>query len=199
MQGFVVIEGLDGAGTTTQAGRLADRWRRDGRWVLATREPTDRAIGRVIRATLRGADDAPAPVVLPWMFAADRADHVHGVIRPAIASGAWVVSDRYFHSSLAYQSLTMPLEAVWELNRSFPTPACTVFLRLSVDACLERLGRRGGEREIYERREHLVRIAAAYDRVLRFLGERGHRIVELDGAAPVEVVAAGVADAVEGG
>jgi dTMP kinase len=123
------------------------------------------------------------------MFAADRADHLAAVIEPALARGEWVVSDRYFHSSLAYQSLTLPLDQVWTLNHTFRVPDLTIFVRVPLDVCLERVTSRGEEREIYEVREQLIRIERRYDGVISFLREQGHRIVEVSGVAPVQEIA----------
>ena len=73
---FFVLEGLDGAGTTTQAARLAAHLREHGREVIETHEPTDGPVGRLIRQALRGEEGAVDRQTLPWMFAADRADHL---------------------------------------------------------------------------------------------------------------------------
>ena len=143
---FLVLEGLDGAGTTTQSERLAQALSARGEVVL-TREPTDGPVGRIIREVLRGDQRAPTVDTLPWLFAADRADHLTRKVEPALRRGAYVVSDRYYHSSLAYQSLTLPLEDVSALN-SFRSPHITFFLDVPVDECLARIGKRGGEREI---------------------------------------------------
>ncbi len=112
---FIVLEGLDGAGTTTQAALLAE-WLGARGEVVQTREPTAGPIGRLIRSSLRAEPDSPAETSLPWLFAADRAEHLTRVIEPALARGAWVISDRYYHSSLAYQSLVQPLERLLALN-----------------------------------------------------------------------------------
>ena len=197
MSRFVVIEGLDGAGTTTQTERLARRLSAGGVAVHATREPTDGPIGRVIRASLRADPDAPAVETLPWLFAADRADHLHREIEPALARGEWVVSDRYYHSSLAYQSLTLPLERVHALNADFRAPDLTLFLAVPVEVCLQRLEGRP-TREIYEERDRLARIAASYDRVMGFLRDRGENIAILDGSASVDAVEAAIAAQVNG-
>ena len=76
MAPFIVVEGLDGAGTTTQVARLMERYAAAGRPALATREPTGRAVGRLIRRVLAADPEAPSPRTLPWLFAADRADLV---------------------------------------------------------------------------------------------------------------------------
>jgi dTMP kinase len=192
---FVVVEGLDGAGTTTQSARLVAAIQALGREVVATREPTSGPVGRLIRQSLRGDPDAPAVETLPWLFAADRADHLHRLVRPALARGAVVVSDRYVPSSLAYQSLTMPIERVAELNADFPAPDLTIFLDVPADVGLARVRAREGVREIYEDDGPLAAVARAYRAALDWLRARGDRLAVLDGTAPPDVVAAAAWDA----
>jgi dTMP kinase len=188
MSRFLVLEGLDGAGTTTQLARLATWLRARGLSVLETREPTTGPIGRLIRATLRADADAPAEGVLPWLFAADRADHLHRLVQPALQQGTWVLSDRYLHSSLAYQSLVAPLRDVYDLNRTFRVPDLTVFVHVPVGVALDRIAARGAAREIYEHRDRLEQVAAAYADVLALLEQRGDRIVRVDGTQSIDEV-----------
>src|SRR5690606_36822914 len=118
---FIELEGIDGAGTTTHTDRLT-AWLRDrGRRVHRTCEPSEGPVGRIVRATLAGRPDAPSPATLPWMFAADRADHLAREIGPALERGE-VVCDLYIPASLAYQSLDHPFERVEALNRDFRRP-----------------------------------------------------------------------------
>ena len=196
MSRFVVIEGLDGAGTTTQTERLASWLRSRGLEVEATREPTDGPVGKILRQVLRAEAGAPDERTLPWLFAADRADHLTRTVDPALGRGAWVLSDRYYPSSLAYQSLVLPLDRVHALNADFRVPDLTLFLQVSVDTCLRRLAGRP-EREIFEVRERLEPISASYERVMDYLVERGEPVLTLDGDQPVELVEAEIRAAVE--
>ena len=184
---FIVIEGMDGAGTTTQVALLVERLGGHGDSVVATREPTEGPIGRVLRAALRAEPGSPDIRTLPWLFAADRADHLQRTIEPYLERGSWVVSDRYYHSSLAYQSLTMPLDRVMALNADFRVPDLTVYLDVPVDVALDRIKDRS-EREIYEYREKLELVDARYRQVITVLGKRGDRIVVLDGTHPAREV-----------
>jgi dTMP kinase len=184
---FVVLEGLDGAGTTTQSARLVAWLEGRQKNVVATREPTGGPVGRLLRSVLRADEGSPDPSVLPWLFAADRADHLHRTVLPALSRGDWVVSDRYFHSSLAYQSLTQPIAEVWALNHTFRAPDLTLFLRVPVDICLDRISSRT-EREIFEEKDRLTTISASYDKANAFLRGKGQRIVEIDGRLPMDAV-----------
>jgi dTMP kinase len=191
---FIVIEGLDGAGTTTQVERVVEVLRTQGIDALATREPTAGPVGRIIRQVLHADLQAPNVQTLPWLFAADRADHLFRTVLPTLDAGRWVVSDRYLHSSLAYQSLTLPLERVHALNADFRIPDLTVFLDVPVDVCLHRMEGRS-EREIFEHRDQLERISASYGRVIDLLRQRGDRIEVLAGTEPVEAVTQAILDA----
>lgn len=194
---FIVFEGLDGAGTTTQAALLVEKLQAAGETVLATREPTDLPVGRLIRAALRGEADAVARSTLPWMFAADRADHLARTVGPGLERG-WVVSDRYAPSSLAYQSLDVPLDLVWGLNQGFRAPDLTIFLKISAPVALARVVSRAGQREIFEEEETLRRVAHQYAVVFDRLRARGDRIVVIDGAQGIDAVEAAVWTAVTG-
>lgn len=135
---FIVLEGNDGCGKSTQAGRLVRRLEHAGRTVVATFEPGATELGRTLRQALLGGDLAVRPRAEALLMAADRAQHVSDVIEPALARGAWVVSDRFVGSSLAYQGVARGLgvDAVAALNR-FATgalePDLVVYLTAPVD------------------------------------------------------------------
>ena len=187
---FVVIEGLDGSGSSTQARLLTENLRAKGEEVIATHEPTDGPVGRLIRQTLRNEEGAPERRALPWMFAADRADHLHRTILPALDRGAWVVSDRYLHSSMAYQSLDIGVDEVLALNHTFRVPDLTIYLEVSSRIGMARVEARDQAREIYETQELQQRIHTAYGEVLLVLSRRGDRIKTLDGTQPIDALAA---------
>jgi dTMP kinase len=101
---FLTVEGVDGVGKSTQAELLARRLRARGHLVLVTREPGGTALGTEIRSLLLDRWDVPIfPEAEAYLYAADRAQHVREVIRPALAQGYIVISDRFLDSSLAYQ------------------------------------------------------------------------------------------------
>ena len=161
--GFIVFEGLDGAGTTTQARRLAEEMISQSIPAHFTCEPTDLPSGRAIRAFLAGPEHAEA-WTLALLFAADRYEHLHHAntgILARIAGGDTVVCDRYLFSSLAYQGTDADFSAVEELNAHFPLPEHLVFLDTSRDEAERRLkGRR--ERDVLEHTLVQDRVAARY-------------------------------------
>lgn len=185
---FIVVEGLDGAGTTTLANTLRARLEQNGVSVLLTREPSDLAVGRLIREALTdsvGVSDG----VLPFLFAADRKDHLERQIEPELSSGNWVISDRYLASSLAYQSLAVPFESVAALNSSFRKPDLTLFVEAPAEVCVDRISSRGEESERFESLDRLKIVAQAYDRALDWCIARGEHIVRIDGRPDADTVA----------
>lgn len=198
---LLVLEGLDGAGTTTQSRLLADALRRQGRRVHLTAEPSGGPVGALVRQVLTrrvaspgGAFDADA---LALLFAADRLDHHASEIAPRLARGEDVVSDRYTLSSLAYQALTTG-DAGWVevLNRRAPPPAATLFLRVRPAVAWRRRFAESGGGELYEVPAFQRRVARAYERALAALRRRGQAVVVLDGERPVDEVARAVLEAV---
>lgn len=115
---FIALEGIDGCGKSTQAALLAIALRAAGHTVVETREPGGTPVGDAVRGIVLDSGGDMAPVAEALLFAASRAQHVAQVIRPALASGAWVISDRFVDSSLAYQGAArgLGIDAVWAIN-----------------------------------------------------------------------------------
>jgi dTMP kinase len=184
---FVVLEGGDGCGKSTQAERLVARLRDLGREVVATREPGATEAGAAIRSLVLGGGDLD-PRAEALLIAADRAEHVAEVIRPALERGAVVVSDRYIPSSLAYQGVARAL-GVDEIARlsEWATGGLVPDLVIVLDvAASEAARRRAGPEDRMEREPDSFR--AAVNQAYRDLASRfGWTLV--DGAAPVEAVA----------
>ncbi|MDP2314011.1 MAG: dTMP kinase [Pseudomonadota bacterium] len=193
---FITIEGLDGSGGTTQVERLRAAWaqRAPEREIVCTREPSPGPVGRLLRQAL--ADVTIGEGVLPYLFAADRRDHLDRVVLPALARGAVVISDRYALSSLAYQSLALGMDKVAALNADFPAPDLTIVLDLPPAECLARIEARGGTRERFETLARLSEIGAAYDAAARVATAWGWRIARIDAAGTPDEVAVRVAGAV---
>jgi len=160
---FVVLEGVDGSGTTTHTRRLTDALRDKGVMSSATREPSDGPIGMMLRQILTGrivvpedtGGSAPGWTTMALLFAADRMDHLQSVVLPGIGKGNIVVSDRYDYSSVAYQSVTSnnePSAIGWirELNRFARRPDLTIVLDVPLQTAIERRSSRGAGQELYE-------------------------------------------------
>lgn len=180
LRGFIVFEGLDGAGTTTQAQALVDGLKHSGRPALLTSEPTSGPIGSTIKLALRGRL-ATAPTreqvdrQLAYLFAADRFDHLYNGtdgIERQIAKGFTVVSTRYYFSSYAYNARTAAdFDLVDRLNRDFPLPELVVYLRVPMEVSLDRLAKRD-LREHYEREDELERVAGNFSRLFEPIHDR---------------------------
>jgi len=199
---FVVVEGLDGAGTTTQTRLLVEQLIADGHPAVRTREPSDGPIGMLIRQMLgrrvvspdgEGGFEAVDRDVLALLFAADRLDHLDTEVAPALEDGRIVVSDRYYHSSFAYQAETdeqrgtLDTDWVRRLNERALEPEVTLFLEASPDVCLDRLRRRG-QRDIYENREELEALHRRYQAVVDELVADGERVMRVDAERPIQQV-----------
>jgi len=194
---FIVLEGIDGSGTTTQLQRLADWLIGEGQGVHQTWEPTDNLIGKQIRSLLRGDTGPVEPAVLALLFAADRVDHLAVEIQPNIDQGIHVLCDRYVGSSLAYQGLSLDLNWVRHINARAKQPDLTLYVRVDSDIAMQRIQSRDGEkRELFERRDLLESIGAAYDRQYNVGGTPPDRVVVLDGEQAADVVHAACVDAV---
>lgn len=181
---FISFEGVDGSGKTTQVALLADSLRKEGRDVVATREPGGTPAGERIRELLLEGGE-----IAPWteaaLFAAARAQLVDEVIRPALARGADVICDRYIDSSLAYQGLARGLgvERVLELNLLATAgllPDRTFFLAIPPE---ETAGRRDAQPDRIEREGD--EFAAIVDRGYRELAAIfAQRVVTIDATMP---------------
>ncbi len=192
---FVVFEGGEGAGKSTQLEKLAVRLREQGRDVVVTREPGATAVGERIRALVledSGAD-APSPRAEALLYAADRAHHVATVVRPALIRGAVVISDRYVDSSLAYQGAgrTLPVDEVSWLS-SWATgglkPDLVVLLDVDPHTGLTRAAARnqGADRLEAESVAFHERVRYAF---LDLAANDPKRYLVLDASRPVDEIA----------
>jgi dTMP kinase len=186
---LIVIEGLDGAGTTTQARRLADHL---GAAAHLTREPSDGPIGRLIREMLSGGHAIPGATVsqstFGLLFAADRLDHIQREVEPAIAAGKLVISDRWYHSSLAYQGTGADRDWITNLNTRALRPELTLFLRVRPEVAAQRRVARGQTEELFEAIEMQRAVDAGYLATIAELSANGERIETLDGELPPDQV-----------
>jgi len=160
---LIAIEGIDGAGTSTQARMLA-AWMNDaGLPAHLTCEPSTGPLGQLLREILSGQTRPVDPAALALLFAGDRVDHVRFEISSRLDQGTHVVTDRYVYSSLAYQSLELDLEWVARLNALAPEPDVTAYLRIDPDLAEKRRATRGSAQELFETRAFQERISRIYD------------------------------------
>ena len=195
---FIVLEGIDGAGTTTQAERLVTHLAGLGRKAHGTREPSQGPIGVLLRDLLRG-EHAPQPGrpvdgrTMALLFAADRIDHLDREIEPQLAAGYDVVSDRYLLSSLAYQAAEAERQWVSTLSRAVRDPDLTLLLDVPVEVAALRRQRAARSTERYDADDYLARVVRNY----RELALEYDHVVVIDGTGDVDRVGAAVARTVD--
>ncbi len=171
---LIAFEGIDGCGKSTQLARLAARLRGAGCDVLTTREPTDLPSGRRIREMARSGQALAPEEELRW-FVEDRRAHVANTVLPALRAGRVVLTDRYYLSTVAYQGARgLDRERILaDSEAEFPIPDLVVLLEIAPELALERVRGRGSALEgVFERREFLARVAAAFDALDRAYIER---------------------------
>ena len=185
---LIVIEGIDGSGTTTQSSLLVEWLGRVGIPGTLTSEPSNGPIGQTLRLHLGKHLDLGGPQAEALAFAADRMDHVVSEVVPALVAGTTVVADRYYLSSLAYQALSCDLRWLREINAFALRPDLTVFLSIPVDVAMARFSGRETRERFEEDRDQLEQIAGMYDAAISALREDGEEVRVIDGTrSPQEV------------
>ncbi len=176
---FIVVEGADGSGTTTQSKRLAEQL--DAYWTF---EPADNMIGRKVDELISGGEHDPETVALS--FAADRMVHLEEEVIPRLEKGETVVCDRYYHSSLVYQPI-MGADYDWvrELNRDAVKPDVTVILDVSADIGMSRVDSRGRDGNIFEDMDFQQQVVVRYRQLKDKLEEEVNLV---DASRPIEEV-----------
>ena len=172
---FIVLEGIDGSGTTTQAAELRKRFIEYGLPAHVTAEPSSGPVGSIIRQILSGrlvirhqhGVSAPSWKTLSLLFAADRQDHVESEILPNLSDGVNVICDRYIYSSVVYQSVSSgdqkTTDWIREVNRYIKKPDLVLHLKIDPEEALNRRLARGGSVEIFDDPEFQAKLAGAYD------------------------------------
>jgi dTMP kinase len=203
---FIVLEGLDGSGTTTQASLLNDYLIQQGRKSRLTCEPTDEPVGKLIRDALSGRLSSPgsgekitfSERARCLLFAADRQEH-SAAVDSIRAKSTDVVCDRYILSSIAYQTLDETIGAGWviNVNRGCAVPDLTLLLDVPVKECMHRLSGRKDSPTVYEKRRLLIAIDKNYKRTLPIYKRHFGPVCRIDGNRPVEEVYDAIVSAVE--
>ena len=199
---FIVFEGIDGAGKTTQIEILADRLRARGLDPYITAEPTGMETGKAIRRVLSG-ELQKTPTQVAAMFVQDRIDHnvdpEYG-IEGKLSAGKAVICDRYYYSSLAYQGSLTDFDWVMAANCSCPEirhPDLCIFLDLSPEESMKRITKGRTSTEIYEKAETLAKFRARYLDVFEKLSARGEKIEIIDASGTIEQGAKKIAAVIE--
>ena len=190
---FIVFEGIDGAGKTTQIELLAAKLREMGRRVYRTAEPTESVTGGLLRDALAGITKRTA-CEMAALFTLDRIFHnvnpVHG-IEKMLADGIDVICDRYYYSTLAYQGSEIKGDWAFDLTLKCPEirrPDVCLFLDLTPDESLARIARGRVTQEIYENKAKLEQVRRKFYSVFDRLDDE-ERIVIINANRPIEEIA----------
>jgi dTMP kinase len=187
---FVVFEGGDGSGTTTQLSMLTERLKRSKTPVFfPTFEPTDGKIGKIIRSALK-KDIFFQPQTLAMLFSADRNEHLNGQdgILSHVKRGELVVSDRYVLSSLVYQGIECGDDLPIALNSGFGAPELTIFFDIDPKIAINRMSKRGSL-EIYEYLDFQEKVRQKYMSAADNYRKNGARVEIIDSSKTVTEIA----------
>ncbi len=191
---FIVFEGIDGSGKTTQIQRLQARFREQQLPIYVTKEPTDSPIGAVIRNVLNKRIRTSEKTIAA-LFLADRLDHIENPVNGMLGyvqQGTHVISDRYYLSSYAYHSSHVPLEWVIAANAECAQllrPDVIFFIDIAPEESLERLKKGRAFLDLYENLERLKSVRTNYMRAIERV-QKEENIIRIDGNQSEAVIAA---------
>lgn len=195
---FIAFEGIDGSGKSTQVKLLADRLTQEGHKVYITFEPTDSAIGTMIRSILKHETNADEPTIAA-LFAADRLDHLlnkkNGILK-MLEEGYTVITDRYYFSSYAYHSVHVPMDWVIASNAysaNLRRPDINMYIDMDPAISMQRLEANRQNIELYETLENLKKVKANYTNAFSLLLEKEH-IATVNGNSDVQTISAHIWD-----
>ncbi|AFZ37171.1 Thymidylate kinase [Stanieria cyanosphaera PCC 7437] len=190
---FIVLEGIDGSGTSTQAELLKKYFQSQGDKAVISPEPSAGPIGNLIRDTLKKrifftSDRRLFDEQMAYLFAADRHDHLYnevdGVFK-LIEQGFHVISTRYYFSSLVYNCQTPEqFEFVSRLNYKFPNPDLVIYIDLPIEVSLKRLQERSLQ-EIYETENKLTQVKTNYQKIF---ADYQDKLLVIEGTKSIETI-----------
>jgi len=193
---FIAFEGIDGCGKSTQVKLLTESLKNAGHKVYSTYEPTDSPIGSVIRNIFKHRIEADHRTIA-GLFVADRLDHLlnktNGILKK-IEEGFTVVTDRYYFSSYAYHGTHMSLDWVIEANSmaaELLKPDLNIYIDISAEVSMKRLGKGRNSMELYETSENLVNVRAKYEEAMELLKFK-ENIFKTDGNRSPELIASDI-------
>lgn len=185
---FIVIEGLNGCGKTTQVELLKNFFIKKGMPAIATKEPTiDSKAGRKARDILRKKCQA-TPGTLQKLFCEDRKANLKNSVIPALKNKKAVISDRYFFSTFAFGGVDLSMEWLIKMNDRFLMPDLSFFLKTRPDVCLKRITARGTNKKIFEQQKRMEKVWQNY--VL--LAKRFKNIYIINGEQPIKKISADI-------
>ena len=171
---FIVFEGIDGSGKSTQMRFLAEFLRSQGRQVVTTFEPTDNRIGTGIRTILKEHRQI-AMKDLQKLYCEDRKKHLKDVIEPYLKAEKIVICDRYHWSTIAFGMLGMDKQTLKEMGKSFRVPDLTILLDVNPTEAISRIEKRGQTKELFEKLEKMKKVRENY---LSLRGEKNFFVVD---------------------
>lgn len=181
---FIVFEGPDGSGQTTQAKILAEKLSEQGRRVVVTAEPTHESkyshrIWEILHKKIPASNKE-----IQELISLDRGEHLKNLILPALERGDIVITSRYYYSTFAYGMIEFDLDWLKSLNKDYLSPHITFLLNVRPEVCIERISKRGKPLEFFETLESLKTITENYKSLLPIFKE----IHLIDGERPTETV-----------
>ncbi len=200
---YIVLEGIDGSGKTTQIEKLYDYFDKQGKEVIKTREPRkdEGLIGELIQKILNGKTQVPA-VAIQYLFSADRGMHHAELIEPALKMGKIVISDRCFWSAVPYGVLDLEedfsentakyilvSQSILSMYHQFIAPDITFYLDVPVSRAMDRLDKKPHDKEIYEEEKKILKAKEGYDWLLKEFPEE---FAIIDGQRSVDEVSGAI-------
>ena len=189
---FIALEGIDGSGKSTQTAMLREYMKKCGRHVHETREPSDLRIGRMIRQYLTGELKADNRVIAA-LFVADRLEHIldaeQGLLKKR-NDGYDIITDRYYFSSYAYQSVDMPMDWIINANSAaaeLMKPDVTIFIDITPEAAMSRISANREGTELFETTDRLRATRDKYFEAFKKLRD-SENVVIIDGSGDAETV-----------
>lgn len=190
---FIVFEGIDGSGKSTQIQYLIEKLKQQNVSYYITKEPTDSPIGSLIHQIMIGRVKTDNKVIAA-LFVADRLDHllndINGIVAK-IEDGITIVSDRYYFSSYAYHSIDMPMDWVIQANeqcKNILKPTLTIFLDVNPDIAIERIAQNRFHQELFEKSSRLIKVREKYLESFTKLND-SENIIVVDGNRAPELIA----------
>lgn len=187
---FIVIEGLDGSGQTTQIALLEKYLKEKGHKVHLTFEPSQNIIGGLIKGLLTNQWKL-SNTGMQLLFCVDRAHHLESEVMPAIEQGNIVISSRYYFSTMAYGALDNDLDWLMKLNEKFPQPDLAFFLKVSPKECIRRITNSRFRQEFFEKVKKLEKVLKNYLKI--FGSGKFQNVFVIDGEQSITEVAGQIA------